>query len=201
MNGLTWLLKIELPERDILLNDGGVTTWDGDTYRATDTSVGSIASVGAITEGVGGEIPALEIEFKPPSSAAMTELTVGCFRQSPLTLYLAEYDKETGLVVGTPEARWRGNLDKARVAYALRELSINLEATPQLETMFFKDNGNGLSSSFHKALYPGETGHDNATGLQISTYWGVAGGQATAQAGGGGGAGGGSFGEFRVDFL
>jgi hypothetical protein len=201
MNGFTWLLKMELPERDVLLTDGGVTVWAGDTYRAEDEFIGSIASIGAVTEGVGDQIPALDIGLAPPNSAAMTELTVGAFRQSPVTLYLAEYDVDTGEVVGTPENRWSGNLDKPRVSFAFRELSIGLECSPQLEVVFFKDNGNGLSASFHKQLYPGETGHDQATGLNTTVYWGVAGGAQRGGIGGSGGSGGGTFNEIRFDAL
>jgi hypothetical protein len=191
MNGLTWLLKIALPTRNVFLNDGGVTTWAGDTYRASDEFIGSLASVGAITEGVGEQIPALDIGFAPPNSAAMTELTTGAFRQSPVTLYLAEYNQDTGAVVGTPENRWSGNLDKARVSFAFRELSIGIECSPQLEVVFFKDNGNGLSATFHKQLYPGETGHDQATGLSTSVFWGVSSPAQNGRVSGGGGSFGG----------
>jgi hypothetical protein len=200
MNGLTWILKLSLPDRDVTLSDAGVSTWNGDTYRNRDENIGALVSVAAIQEGLGQEIPSLEVAIAPPDSAAMTELTVGCFRQSPVRLYLAEYDIETAAVVYA-ELRFAGNMDTVRVSYALRESGIVINCTPELETLFFKDTGNGLSSTFHKQLYPGETGHDQATGLMKTVYWGLAGPTGSATPGGGAGNGGGNiFTENRVDF-
>ena len=191
MNGLTGLLKIELPDSTVLLSDGGVTVYNGDTYTATDPVVGSLASIDMISEGIGQEIPALDIGFAPTSNIAVTALSQGAIQQSRVRLYLAEYDASTGLVVGTPELRFIGFVDQPRVEYSFRQFSLLMTAAPDLEAMFFDDTGNGFSSAFHKSLYPGETGHDNATGLQIPVAWGV-GGPATASGTTGVGVGGGS---------
>lgn len=171
--GLTGLLKIELPAGDVLLSDGGVTQYAGDTYTAEDATLGALRSVGTIAEGVGDEIPALELGFAPPNAVAVTALSVGAIQQSRVRLFLAEYDVDTGEVVGTPELRFIGFVDQPTVSFAFREFSAAITAVPDLEAMFFRDTGNGLSSTFHKALYPGELGHDNATGLSISISWGT----------------------------
>lgn len=175
MNGITGLLKIELPDGDVLLNDGGVTVFDGETYRASDPILGSLQSVESITEGVGGEVPALELTFAPPSILSITALSNGAIQQSRVRLWIAEFDAITGAVVGTPELRFIGFVDQPRVSVAFRQLSVSITAVPHLESLFFKDTGNGLSSTFHKALYPGELGHDNATGLKIAVAHGTSG--------------------------
>lgn len=173
MNGITGLLKIELPDHTVLLTDGGVTEYNGDTYSASDSLLGSLASIDTISEGVGQEIPALELGFAPPSNVAVTALSSGAIQQSVVRLWVAEYDTVTGEVVGTPELRFIGFVDQPQVSYSFGQFGVTITAVPQLEALFFKDTGNGLSSSFHKALYSGETGHDNATGLQISVAWGA----------------------------
>ncbi len=172
--GLTGLLKIELPDGDVLLSDGGVTVFDGDTYSAQDATLGALASIATIAEGAGDEIPALELGFAPPGPIAVTALSIGAIQQSRVRLWIAEYDSDTGAVIGTPELRFIGFVDQPQVSYAFRQFSVSLTAVPDLEAMFFKDTGNGLSSTFHKALYPGETGHDNASGMNIPISWGVA---------------------------
>lgn len=171
--GLTGLLKIELPDGDVLLSDGGATEYAGDTYTAEDDTLGALASLGTIAEGVGDEIPALELGFAPPGPVAVTALSNGAIQQSRVRLWLAEYDVDTGEVVGTPELRFIGFVDQPRVSFAFRQFSASITAVPDLEAMFFRDTGNGLSSTFHKALYPGELGHDNASGLSISINWGT----------------------------
>jgi len=173
MVGITGLLKIELPGHTVLLTDGGSTVFDGETYTSYDEVVGSLAAVDTIAEGIGDEIPALDLTFSPPSVAAVSALSSGAVQRSRVWLWLAEYDTTTGAVIGTPELRFIGFVDQPQTSFAYRQLTLQITAVPELEAMFFKDTGNGLSISFHKALYPGELGHDNASGLSIPIAWGV----------------------------
>ena len=172
-NGITGLLKIELPDGDVLLSDGGVTVFGGDTYTTQDATLGSLASISTIAEGIGQEIPAVDFEFAPTSNVAVTALSSGAIQQSTVKLWVAEYDVDTGEVSGTPELRFIGFVDQPRTGFAFNQFTVGITAVPQLEAMFYKDTGNGLSSTFHKALYAGELGHDNASGLSIPVAWGV----------------------------
>lgn len=176
MNGLTWLLRLDLPSGSVYLSDGGVTTWDGNTYASRDAALGGFSQISEISEGTGNELPELEIVFAPPSNAALTPLQTGAFQRSTVRLWLAEYNPATGAVVGTPDLRFAGQMDRVRQQYGLRQLSIILSCVPELEVLLFSDDGNGLSATFHKSIYPGETGHDQATGLVIPIAWGVANG-------------------------
>lgn len=194
MVGITGLLKIELPDHTVLLSDGGVTVFDGDTYVPFDDVVGSLAAVDTIAEGIGDEIPALDLTFAPPDVNAITALSSGAIQQSRVKLWLAEYDTADGTIIGTPELRFIGFVDQPRSEFAFRQLGLQITAVPELEALFFKDTGNGLSISFHKALYPGELGHDNASGLNIPIAWGVE-SPPRATSYFGGGYGGGGFGE------
>lgn len=171
--GLTGLLKIELPSRTVRLSDGGITVFAGETYAPIDDELGSIAGIDGIAEGVGQEIPALNVRLAPPGPVAVTALSVGAIQQSRVRLWLAEYDLVTGAVVGTPDLRFIGFVDQPSVMVRARQFEVQFTAVPDLEALFFRDTGNGLSASFHKALYAGELGHDNATGLTIPVAWGV----------------------------
>lgn len=173
ITGLTWLLKIELPSRDVLLSDGGVTVFGGDTYRPVDSELGSITSVDNIAEGIGQEIPALTVKLAPPGPVAITALSLGAIQKSRVRRWLAEYDTLTGAVVGTPELRFIGYVDQPSAFFQMRQFGVEFTAVPELEVMFYRDSGNGLSASRHKSLYPGEAGHDNATGLSIPVAWGT----------------------------
>lgn len=198
MNGLTWLLRLDLVGGSVFLSDGGITTYDGNTYRATDATIGGFAQISEITEGAGMEMPELEIAFAAPSNAALTPLQTGAKQRVGVRLWLAEYNTATGAVVGTPESRFVGKMDRVRQDFALQQLNIIVSCVPESEVMFFTDEGNGLSPEFHKSVYPGETGHDQATGLVIPVSWGVASNRGSGTAGGG--AGGGSFGERFENF-
>lgn len=195
MNGLTWLLRLDLPSGGVFLSDGGVTTWGGNTYAPTHPVLGGFSQISEVTEGFGPELPEQEIIFAPPSNEALTPLQEGAFRRSAMRLWLAEYDTLTGAVVGTPDLRFAGRMDRIRQQFAFQQLRIIVSVVPETEVLLFTDDGNGLSSEFHKAIYPGETGHDQATGLVVTVAWGVKG------AGRGGFSGSGTFGEALGDIV
>jgi hypothetical protein len=174
VTGLTALLKIELPAHTAYLSDGGVTVFAGDTYRPEDDVLGALAAIEIMSEGTGQQIPALDIGFAAPGVGAIAALSNGAIQQSRVRLWIAEYDTETGGVVGTPDLRFIGIIDQPQISAAFRELTISISVVPEMEFLFSRPDGNELSASFHKALYAGETGHDNATGLGIATAWGVA---------------------------
>ena len=191
MNGSTWLLRLDLPSGAVFLSDGGVTSWGGNSYVAAHPVLGSFSQIGEMTEGFGPELPEQEIVFAPPSNAALGLLQTGSFRRSPVRLWLAEFNPATGAVVGTPDLRFAGRMDRVRQQFGLRQLSIVLSCVPEFEVLLFSDDGNGLSASFHKQVFPGETGHDQATGLVRAVTWGIESGPGLGGVGFGGGGGGG----------
>lgn len=188
MNGLTWLLRLSLPTGTVFLSDGGVTISGAETYAPTHPTIGSIGQIGEVTEGFGSSLPEQEIIFAPPSNAALAQLQAGAIQRSAMRLWLAEFNPATGAVVGTPDLRFAGRMDRVRQQFAYQQLQIIVSFVPETEVLLFSDDGNGLSAEFHKSVYPGETGHDQATGLVTQVTWGVAsaGGRGGFSGGGGG---------------
>lgn len=183
MNGATWLLRLDLPSGAVFLSDGGVTVWNSNTYSASHPTLGSFSQIGEVSEGFGAQLPEQEIVFAPPSNDALPPLQEGAFQRSAMRLWLAEYNTLTGAVVGTPNLRFAGRMDRVRHQFAFRQLQIVLSCVPETEVLLFSDDGNGLSSEFHKGIYPDETGHDQASGLVTSVAWGVASGQGSGVVG------------------
>lgn len=186
------LLKIELPAATVRLCDGGFIDFDGETYRSTDPVFGGIASLQSLTEGVGEEIPALELSLNPAGDSAPADLSQPGFQKSAVRLWIGEYDVDAGTLTGTPDLLFYGQIDQTvlRVGRNARDLSMTIVST--LERLFMRNEGNGLSPVFHKSVWPGETGHDNATGLTIPVAWGVERSPSASSAGaayGGGGFG------------
>ena len=190
MNGVTQLLRIDMPGSPVFLSNGGVTTWAGNTYTSSDSVLGGIAQFSEITEGMGPELPELEIVFAVPSNAALGPLQEAAFQRVPVRRWLAEFNPSTGDVVGDPDLRFIGRMDRVRQDFAFRQLLVTVSCVPETETLFYSDEGNGLSIEFHKSIYPGETGHDQATGLIIPVAWGVNSGRGGIVSGGSGGGGG-----------
>lgn len=188
---LTGLLKIELPTADVLLCDGGWFPWAGDDYRSRDPLYGVVTSVEGLEEGVGDEIPALELTFAPPGDAQPGDLSQPGFQQSRVRLWVADYNPLTGSILGTPQQEFDGMLDQTTLRLSRSDRTLAVTIVPTAERMFQRNIGNDLSSAFHQTLFPGELGHDNATGLKVPIAWGVA-SPPGAGGGPGGGYGGGS---------
>lgn len=195
MDGVTKLLRIDLPSGPVFLNDGGITDFGGNRYRAADPVIGAVQQWGATEFGFGNTLPEWEFVLAPPSNAALGPLQTGAFARSRVRYWVADFDPRTGEVIGTPSLEFAGRLDRLRQTFADRQLSIVVSCVPETEALLFADDGNGLSPEFHKSIYPGETGHDQATGLVMTVTWGVEGGGrgfgGSGGAGGGGGGGGG----------
>jgi hypothetical protein len=189
MDGVTKLLRIDLPSGPVFLNDGGVTDYGGNRYRASHPVIGAVQQWGATEFGFGNTLPEWEFVLAPPSNAALGPLQTGAFARSAVRYWIADFDARTGAVIGTPSLEFAGRLDRLRQTFAARQLSIVVSCVPETEALLFSDDGNGLSPEFHKSVYPGETGHDQATGLVLPVTWGVEGG---GRAYGGGSGGGGS---------
>lgn len=171
---LTGLLKIELPTADVLLCDGGFFEWAGDTYLSRDPVFGVITSVEGLEEGVGDEVPALDLEFAPAEGAAISDLSQPGFQQSRVRLWVGEYNPDTGQIIGDPQLEFDGMLDQTSLRLSRSERTLATSVVPTAERMFQRNIGNSLSPGFQKTLFPGELGHDNATGLKTPTAWGVA---------------------------
>jgi len=185
---LTGLLKIELPGADVLLCDGGFVDWAGDTYRARDPLFGTIASLDAFAEGVGDFVPALDVEFYPPDDAPIGDLSKPGYQQSRARFWVAQYDAQTGQVIGTPHLKFDGQIDQTSLRLGTGERTLAVTVVSTAEILFEGNTANGFNSAFHKANNPGELGHDNGTGLNVPVAWGV---EAPRGGGVGGGAGGG----------
>lgn len=197
--GLTGLLKIELPEHTVLLCDGGFIEYDSEIYKSADPVFGSIASVEGMSEGQGNEIPALDLTLLPPGVTAPAELSKPGYQRSRVRFWIAEYDVDTGAIVGTPELMFLGQIDQTTLRVgASRQLDISVVSNA--ERLFELDIGNTLGPAFHKSVWPGELGHDNATGLTIPVAWGVEAPRRSTRGGaGGGGRGSGNPGTFGKD--
>lgn len=168
---ISGLCQIDLPGYTLRLSDGGVITWSGNTFYPRDATYGAIGSVDAMTEGEGDELSPLEMTLLPPSDTAAANLVQPLFQGSRVRFWIAEFTLATGAVSGSPDLYFDGELDQATLEMA--DFSLSLSIIPRAGRLFETNTGNNLSPSFHKSVWSGETGHDNATGLGRVVAWGA----------------------------
>lgn len=182
------LLKIEFPTRTVRLCDGGYFVWGGETYLASDAVFGTIGSIEELSEGVGDEVPALELVLNPPLETPPSSLVQPGFQNSRVRLWLAQYNPVTGGIAGTPQLLFDGQVDQSTLAIGRGRRDLQISVVSKLERLFQRNIGNSLNATFHKSVWVGETGEDNATGLVRSVAWGVESPSGTYGAGTGGSA-------------
>jgi hypothetical protein len=184
---ITGLLKIQLPGGTIRLCDGGFVPWaaDGGTYVSEDPLYGTVESINELNENIGDEAPSWELTLLPPSVALSSGLYQPNAQRSPVTTWLAEINPATGQIVGTPDKMGSGFVDSLVLRASTDGRRVVMTIVSEAERLFWTKEGNVLSSTFHKSVWPGELGFDFATGSQIQVPWGVSGpGRGTTSVGG-----------------
>lgn len=195
---LAGLVKIELPDVTLRLCDGAFVIWDAETFTASDPDFGTIGSMEPVDEGVGDEIPALRMNFLPNSSAAAADLSKPEYQGCRVRMWIAEVDLATNEVIGDPSLEFDGQADSTDLVIDRGTRELEMDIVSAAERLFLINEGNTLSPRFHKSLYPGELGQDNAIGVGVGVAWGTAlpaqtYGPGYGGSGDGGGGGGGRF--------
>ena len=170
---LAGLVKIEIPSSTIRLCDGGFVIWSAETFASADDAFGAIGELASLSEGVGDEVPALGITFLPKSTASAASLSNGAWQGSRVRFWIAEVNQATAAVVGTPTLMFDGQIDSTELVVGRGTRELRMDVVSRAERLFVINEGNTLSPRFHKMIYPGELGHDNASG-SITVAWGTA---------------------------
>lgn len=171
---ITSLIRITLRGGPtIRLSDGGFITWGAETFQGVDPVFGTIGSIESMAEGVGDEIPALELTLLPPMTSAPAQLTSPDYQNSQVDIYIGEYNPDTGVFFGSPDIMFTGQIDQPvfRVGRERREIILSIVSTA--ERLFMANDGNSLSPRWQKSIWPGDRGQDNAIDLTIPVAWGV----------------------------
>lgn len=207
---LACLIEMQLPTGTVRLSDCAAVKWGATLYDGVDTNFGSVASVNAIEEGIADELPSWQITFHPPQDANAVTIANPAFQNSRIICNLAEVNPATGLVVGTPDLVFDGIIDVPTLRMGRNSRAVDFSVVGRTDKLFLLREGNTLSSAFHKSIWPGENGFENATGIELSVAWGVktpprgsassnnwsTGGGSSAGFAGFGGGGGGNLSEF-----
>lgn len=189
--GMTGLVEITLPDVTLRFCDGGFFVYESQTYRSEDAVFGTISALQTMGEGVGDTVPALSMTLLPPDSTAPSEICQPGNQTSRARFIIAEYDAETGLIT-TADVFFDGQLDQTVYSFGENTKELGMSIVSLAERFFEGNIGNTMNSVFHKSIFPGETGHDNANGLSVPVAWGVEAPPSNMRRSGGGGYGGGA---------
>jgi hypothetical protein len=186
----------------VRLCDGGIVRWGPNTFRPKDAVAGVIAGFEAMSEGVGDELPSGTLTLAVPTIEDAITLAQPGQQGSPVRMWIAERDADTGAIVGTPSLMADWLVDRIVLEDDRSGPNLNIDCVSRAQKLLLKSSGNSLNGTFQKQMFPGELGLDNAIGMEVQVAWGVASARGVAVGGGFGvGAGGGGGGGFDRGLL
>lgn len=188
------LIEVTLPGYTMRhLVGSGELIWNGNRFVGEDAKFGVLVAAGSLHDGVVDEAPEWELTFAPPSASAAAELTAATAQGGEVNGWLAVVDRMTGQVIPEPIHLFAGELDVPRLRVGKQSFSVVWRCISALEPFHDQEVAARLSDSHHQAVWPGETGLANMSGIERTSYWGVE-KPPSAITYGGGGAIGASFG-------
>ena len=170
--GLTLLMQVDFPGVSARWCDGGFFVFEGETFQSADPVWGSVIAVDAISEGLGDELPSTGFTVAPASDTPVSVLNDPAIQGSRVQIWIAEYEPQTGLITSS-ERFYDGRIDRSVLEIGKGVRVVKFEIGTMIERFLLRNSGNSLSSTWHKSIWPGETGHDNATGLKTPVAWGA----------------------------
>ncbi len=192
--------KIELPTRTLRMCDGGFCYFGGEKYTSEDDVFGSISAVEELDAALGDAAEDARIVFAPKASATPGQINSPYFQNSRARFWMGVIGSD-GKTVTHAEQLMDALVDYTvlRLRQSGRELEMVFIGRP--EKLFLRQEANSLNPRFHKTVWPGERGLDNATGARISVAWGVSSPRGVSSGGGAGAGGSFNFGNPPVNFA
>lgn len=185
---LAGLARFDFPSATVRLADGGQVRWASDDFVPLHATFGALMEMDPLDEAIGDIAPGNEIVLAIPDGVAIADVYSVALVNSRVRFWLAEVAAATGLVSGTPVLLFDGLVDTVGWRAGPRELVLGL--ADRAERLFAVNRGNVAGSAFHKSVWSGEKGFDNATDVEVAVAWGTAGPPRGVSYGSGGGGGG-----------
>lgn len=179
-------LKWELPERNVLLCDGGMLEYSSEPYQSEDVDFGAIHTPSPIDAAFGDVAEAGQVVLAPQGEAAVTDWWRDDLFDTRLRIWLGNVDADgytvsnatllADLLVDTYERRQNSGGEEL----------LGLDLIGRAEKLFLINEGNVLSQRFHQSVFAGEDGMNNCTDLTGYLAWGAATPPRGSTSGGGG---------------
>lgn len=187
------LVRMELRSGVVRLTDGGFAIHRGELYLAAQGGIGSLDTIGQLTEGGSGTTTRSEITINAESDVAVAALADPLNQTGLIQWWEGVIDPNTGLLIGEPLLKFQGQYDKARFTVSESSWSVVIECGTETELQLIPNSDWRANDAMHRKIW-GELGHANVSRLTDDDYWRTeapAGAITSGRPGGGGGGGGG----------
>lgn len=168
---LCTILRIDLPTHSIRLSEGGEVDYDGDRYAPIDSVFGQIVSFQDFTSGQGDEAPAFEVTWGVEDRTQAAGLCNPSIQGSFVNWRVLAINRDTNAVTADQHI-FTGLVDNAEIVLDVESYEVRMGFATEIDRFLNTDKGNRLNRSFHRSVWPGETGLDLMTGTTVPVPWG-----------------------------
>lgn len=168
------LLQVDLAGLDpplCLLSGSGEVPFNGQTFKGSDDRFGSLAALDPPEDGAGDEAPAMSFDIATNSDAAAATLAASHYQGSRVRLWVSAIISDVG-AIATPYQLFDGILDRPTLGVDKSARTLTLDCVSGFELLFSDTEGQRLADASHRAIWPGEGGFVNVTGVNREIIWG-----------------------------
>ena len=167
-------IEIQFPGHTLRLLDGaGTVVIGGETFSGEDDTFGTLDTISVHDERIGEEVPEITIGLLPPDDSAAAVLASGLMQGSTVKIMLGAFDPISGLVIGTPEQVFLGEIDVPTMEVSQGQRSVAYTVVSVFERLLEVNEGERASDGWHQSIWPGEKGFEYMTGTVKNLYWGT----------------------------
>lgn len=170
------LVRFDLPGGPLCLTDGGFAAFDAGEGQGVEIYIdlhpvyGALHSVPSITDGAEAQTTRLDIVILPATDDGAVALASPSIQGIRIQWWEALIDWSTGGLIGQPNLKFDGELDRARLTVG-ENWSLALECGTQAERQLEPNEDWRLNNAFHQICWPGELGLSNVTNVTVKDEW------------------------------
>ena len=170
------LVRLDMAGGAVGLTDGGIVVFvagEGDgpePYISHHPVYGALAALPAIKDGAEAQTTRIDLTLLPASDTAAAVLASPTTQGTRVQWWEGAVDPESGLLIGVPELKFEGEIDKARFQVS-DSWSLTLECGTQAERQLEPNADWRLNNGFHQLIWPGELGMSFVDGVTRKKEW------------------------------
>lgn len=170
------LVRLDMPGAAVCLTDGGFTRFDAgegeglEAYYGRHPVFGMLSSVSSIKDGAEAQTTRIDLALMPPSDVAVAALASPSTQGIRVQWWEGVIDRDSGLLVGLPELKFDGEIDKPRFQVG-ENWVLTLECGTQAERQLEPNADWRLNDAFHRRCWPSELGLANVNSVTRKTEW------------------------------
>lgn len=156
------------------LIDGSLAdiTISGQTFTAEHATYGTLIVAESFTDGVSDEAPHFVFGVMPPTNTAAATLAASAQQGMSVRVWMGALNRATGQPIAVDEF-FVGEVDVPTIQASKNNRVVEIDCASIWERLFENDEGLGLTSASHQAIWPGETGFDMVDDTDRQLPWGA----------------------------